>query len=208
MSAAARIPDWSAMLAWLAERVDTDERVALAAADHGDRWRYSNGRIWPSDESNHPGPLAAGDAVDLDDEHGQHIARHDPRRELDEVAAKRAMLADWQRSRDTWTGLYDRPAAELHADRMHPDYEYATTEGQRKAWYDIDVPPEGDGWERNTAAGRNGWERFDYTEESYWRRLLPEGERGRREPEPPRHIRHLTTAYRHEPGYRPEWAPE
>ncbi|WP_420032285.1 DUF6247 family protein [Streptomyces sp. cg28] len=66
--------------------------------------------------------------------------------------------------------------AELHARRAHPDYEYATTEGPRKQWDDIDVPPhdeEGEpepGWERNTDAGRDGWERFDYTEESYWRR--------------------------------------
>jgi len=60
--------------------------------------------------------------------------------------------------------------AELHARRAHPAYEYATTEGQRKAWDDADTPPEGEGWERNTDAGRNGWDRFDYTEESYWRR--------------------------------------
>lgn len=66
--------------------------------------------------------------------------------------------------------------AELHAMRAHPDFEYATTEGQRKQWDDVDTPPateEGDPdptWERNVDAGRDGWERFDYTEESYWRR--------------------------------------
>lgn len=63
--------------------------------------------------------------------------------------------------------------AELHARRQHPLWEYETTEGQRKSWDDADTPPEGDGWERNTDAGRNGWDRFDYTEESYWRRLRP-----------------------------------
>ena len=62
---------------------------------------------------------------------------------------------------------------ELHAARRHPLWEYATTEGQRKSWDDADTPPDGDGWERNTDAGRNGWDRFDYTEESYWRRLRP-----------------------------------
>lgn len=36
----------------------------------------------------------------------------------------------------------------------------------RKAWWAEDEPPEGDGWERNVDAGRNGWERFDYHEES------------------------------------------
>ncbi|MBX9425465.1 hypothetical protein [Streptomyces lateritius] len=66
--------------------------------------------------------------------------------------------------------------SELHARQAHPDWEYATTEGPRKRWHDIDVPPadeHGDPdptWQRNTDAGRMGWERFDYTEESYWRR--------------------------------------
>ncbi|WNN96019.1 hypothetical protein SEA_HIRKO_69 [Arthrobacter phage Hirko] len=67
----------------------------------------------------------------------------------------------------------------LHAERRHPAWEYATTEGPRKAWNDADTPPDGDGWERNTAAGRSGWDRFDYTEESYWRRL--------KAPTPPHH---------------------
>lgn len=65
------------------------------------------------------------------------------------------------------------PIEKLHELRLHPDFEYATTEGQRKAWYDSDVPPEGDGWVRNIHAGRDGWERFDYTEESYWMRPRP-----------------------------------
>lgn len=62
------------------------------------------------------------------------------------------------------------PEDQLHRDRAHPDWEYATTEGPRKQWYDEDVPPEGEGWVRNVEAGRDGWDRFDYTEESYWRR--------------------------------------
>ncbi|MFG3170547.1 hypothetical protein [Streptomyces sp. NPDC048200] len=68
--------------------------------------------------------------------------------------------------------------ARLHAERRHPDYEYATTTGPRKQWDDSDVPPYGDdgepdtSWESNVDAGQpgTGWERFDYTEESYWRR--------------------------------------
>ncbi|MFE2563053.1 hypothetical protein [Streptomyces mirabilis] len=69
-------------------------------------------------------------------------------------------------------------AARLHAERRHPAYEYATTSGPRKQWDDVDLPPHDDngepepGWERNVDAGMpgEGWERFDYTEESYWRR--------------------------------------
>jgi hypothetical protein len=66
--------------------------------------------------------------------------------------------------------------AELHARRAHPDFEYRTTTGPRKQWDEQNTPPvDADGnpdptWERNVDAGRDGWERFDYTEESYWRR--------------------------------------
>lgn len=69
-----------------------------------------------------------------------------------------------------------RPATkqQLHERFAHPGYEYATMQGPRKAWDNADDPPEGGGWERNTDAGRDGWERFDYHEESYWRRRRPE----------------------------------
>ncbi len=62
----------------------------------------------------------------------------------------------------------ERLEAFLHSRTMHPDYEYETTEGQRKAF--DESPPEGDGWKRNTHRGRNGWERFNYHEEAYWLR--------------------------------------
>lgn len=68
---------------------------------------------------------------------------------------------------------------ELHARGAHPEWEYRTTEGPRKQWDDADRPPsdeDGDpdpSWERNVDAGRDGWERWDYTEESYWRRRKP-----------------------------------
>ncbi|MFJ4365088.1 hypothetical protein ACIP4S_13145 [Streptomyces chartreusis] len=74
--------------------------------------------------------------------------------------------------------------AELHARFAHPAYEYRTTQGPRKQWDDAGTPPADDKgdpdptWERNTDAGRDGWERFDYTEESYWRRPLPEAAQG------------------------------
>lgn len=59
---------------------------------------------------------------------------------------------------------------ELHNFCRHPDYEYETTQGPRKSWTDEDMEPDGPRWERNVDRGRNGWERFDYHEESYWRR--------------------------------------
>ncbi|MER6488774.1 hypothetical protein ABT264_35160 [Streptomyces virginiae] len=70
----------------------------------------------------------------------------------------------------------------LHARQAHPGWEYATTEGPRKQWDYSDEPPSDDNgvpdptWQRNIDAGYpgEGWERFDYTEESYWRRPLAE----------------------------------
>jgi hypothetical protein len=57
-----------------------------------------------------------------------------------------------------------------------PGWEYETTQGPRKAWEHADTPPEGEGWERNTSLN-GGFERFEYVEESYWRRRVPTAER-------------------------------
>lgn len=64
--------------------------------------------------------------------------------------------------------------AVLHANEMHPDYEYETTTGPLKVSYDFS-PPEGDGWEKNIYRDQDGWERFDYHEEAYWMRRKPRG---------------------------------
>lgn len=64
----------------------------------------------------------------------------------------------------------------LHQRHAHPAYEYKTTEGQRKAWPYVDDPPPGDGWELNrTSFDPDAFQRLDYTEERYWRRLDPSG---------------------------------
>lgn len=135
-----------------------------------------------------------------------------PDRVREHIEAYLHILDDWQKELDQRAAIYHRPDAELHAQRMHPDYEYATTEGQRKAWDHSDEPPWGDNgpdytWERNTDAGRDGWERFEHTEESYWRRLLPEGKRGRKELAPPRHLLLLAQPFAHHPGYQEGWRP-
>ena len=62
--------------------------------------------------------------------------------------------------------------AVLHARFAHPDFEYEVTHGPR---WDMH-PPEGEGWELNTDFEDNGWCRFDYHEEAYWRRRKPEEE--------------------------------
>jgi hypothetical protein len=101
--------------------------------------------------------------------------------------------------------------SELHALESHPAWEYRTTSGPRKQWDDIDVPPHNDygdpepGWERNVDAGRNGWERWDYTEESYWRRLRPDGPLPARIP---RGLRILAQPFAGHPDHKgEEWAP-
>lgn len=103
--------------------------------------------------------------------------------------------------------------ARLHARFAHPGYEYRTTEGARKQWDGINCPPvdENGGpdptWERNIDAGHpgSGWERFDYTEESYWRRPRPGGVRP---PYIPRGLRILAQPFAGHPDHKGgEWAP-
>jgi hypothetical protein len=122
-------------------------------------------------------------------------------RMLAECAAKRAIIAC------SYFEPKDRPSDhELHLRSSHPAYEYRTTEGQRKRWDEADEPPEGEGWERNTDAGRDGWDRFEFTEESYWRRLKPEAERRDWKQYIPKELRALAAVYKDHPDYQEAWA--
>lgn len=114
------------------------------------------------------------------------------------------IAADWARAdelaRDPFEGLSDD---ELHQRRAHPAYEYRTTEGQRKAWDQVDEPPwddelgrPGDGWELNiTSRDTDAWERFDYIEERYWRRCRPGGPYVREVPREALELRARCEAY-------------
>lgn len=64
----------------------------------------------------------------------------------------------------------DRLREFLHTRLMHPDYEYAETDGQRKAW-DGEPDLTKEGWERNETPALDHWERYDYHEVRRWRRL-------------------------------------
>jgi hypothetical protein len=117
---------------------------------------------------------------------------NDPDSVLRRCAADKATVEEWlKQSADPYEGMNDD---EMHARCVHPAYEYAVTQGPRKAWDYADEPPDGDGWERNTAEGRDGWDRFDYTEESYWRRLRPGGPQLLQRPVP-YFIRNLLEGY-------------
>jgi len=137
-----------------------------------------------------------------------HIAANDPADVIADCDAKLALVDELEPPEEPREPETD---AQLHARFAHPAWEYRTTEGPRKQWDDIEVPPcddNGDpepGWERNLDAGRDGWERWDYTEESYWRRLRPDGPRP---PYIPCALRIMAQPFAGQPGHKgEEWAP-
>jgi hypothetical protein len=89
-------------------QLDDDERVARAAADWGETWRGDDGGIYPSDDSRHPGPLVVGPYGYLNDQHAEHIARFDPARILEEVAAGRADIASKRRIVEQYEAARDQ----------------------------------------------------------------------------------------------------
>lgn len=109
----------------------------------------------------------------------------------------------------------------LHEQRRHPDYEYLTVETGRKTDED-DSPPEDEGWEPNDFVrvlefpqapeggwsgeepieiGRRNWERFDHTEETYYRRLRDEP----RKPFINQTLRAIAGIWGSHEHYQPEW---
>lgn len=209
------------LFTFLSAHLDEDERGARAVHDNSapfdGQWTYVGG------------PEYGGD-VELQTDNGRslavlpggrtfkpgllpHIVRHDPARVLADVAAKRGIL-DLHAPRDPRPPKTD---AELHAEMAHPEWEYAITEGQRKQ-FDAGDPPDpdqyGTGWEVNTDKGDDGWERFRFTEEAYWRRRretpLPPAPTlcGHcRKRSPCQTIRLLGLPYVDDPEYRQEWRP-
>lgn len=201
---------------WFRAQLDEDERIARAAtwcedaaSWHAEPSPYdTRGKMqrWYVEDAMDDGVVSHVDPVASDDEGvARHIAEWDPARVLREIDTKRQLLDE----------LLPEPTepetdAELHARRAHPAYEYRTTEGARKQ-FDSSIPPADDNgdpdltWEVNVDAGRDGWDRFDYTEEAYWRRRLPEGQE--RKPYVPRWLRLLALPYNDRPGYCEEWRP-
>lgn len=134
-----------------------------------------------------------------------HIARHHPGRTLLECELKR-LIVDAHRPED----LSQYSDDELHSRFGHPEWEYTSVEVARKSGAD-DSPPD-DSWEPNdfidmgcapdgTPYPRRNWERFDYTEETYYRRRRTEPQK--------RGVPDLLVAmaklYSDHPDYRPEW---
>lgn len=186
---------------FLRARYQEQRQLAIAAKNDGEgKWDF------------HPlPPPAIGDDPDVYRaavNRALHIQAQQPDAVIADLDAKLALADELD---------YEPPAtedesdADLHARRAHPAWEYATTEGPRKQWDDADVPPANEAgepdstWERNVDAGRDGWERWDYTEESYWRRLRPDGPRP---PYIPRGLRILAQPFAGHPDHKgEEWAP-
>lgn len=193
---------------FLLARIDEDEAAAKAAfgepflssVDDG-VWEANTSSRSPNVTGTSYFSIEGGDPDCMTEGQAAHIARHDPARVLAECAAKRAII-DAQH----WEPQVRPTDTELHARAAHPAYEYETTEGPRKQWDNPEEPPEGEGWEPNTAKGyRDGWARLEYTEESYWRRLKPEAERKEWKQYIPIELRALAAVYADHPDYQPEW---
>lgn len=77
--------------------------------------------------------------------------------------------------RDLWLLYADAAIKAMSPEPVDDGWEYATTTGPRKAWYEAG-PPEGFGWEPDYSRGRpsEAWERFEYHEEMYWKRRKPQ----------------------------------
>lgn len=176
-----------------------DLLAAIDEAEHAARkategpWRTGAKGVWC-------GPMDRDWVAGCDPNDARHIALNgDPQRVVALCQAHRRIVEEWQATvHNPYEGKTDD---ELHQLQMHPRYEYATTEGQRKAWDYADEPPyrRGEGWELNiTSRNPDAFERFDYHEERYWRRRLPEGEGfdpGDWRPMIPSYIRHLASGY-------------
>lgn len=143
-------------------------------------------------------------------ESAEHIVANNPAVVIADCDAKLALIDEIEPPEEPGESETD---AQLHARFAHPAWEYRTTSGLRKQWDGIDDPPcddSGDpepGWERNLDAGMpgEGWERFDYTEESYWRRPRPDGPRT---PYIPKALRILAQPFTRHPDHKGEkWAP-
>lgn len=121
----------SDLTAFLTARLDEDEAAAKAAA--GPDWFLDSAedddkRDIRCPSTLYPGRLAVADGVHSED--AEHIARHDPTRVLREVAAKRAILGQYEDVAE-WDppqmvgALEDavRALAAVYSD--HPDYDQA-----------------------------------------------------------------------------------
>ncbi|MFJ3506032.1 DUF6221 family protein [Streptomyces luteogriseus] len=140
----------------------------------------------------------------------EFVSGYSPARVLADIEAKLAIVDELALPEEPRGPETD---ADLHARFAHPAWEYRTTTGPRKQWDGVDDPPcddEGNpepGWERNIDAGcpGEGWERFDYMEESYWRRRRSDWLR------PtciPRTLRLLAQPFAGHPDHKgEEWAP-
>lgn len=176
---------------FLDARIAEDERAARDAIESNDRARA----IYRA------GPVGATGDHNLEVNYDRDSVEISTVRILAECKAKRAIIAE-----HTPTDHSAKTDNELHALFSHPDYEYLTVETGRKSG-ENDDPPDSS-WEPNPIIymgadypPRN-WCRFDYTEETYYRRRRTTP---RPAPSPPLALRILAAVYANHPDYDPAW---
>jgi hypothetical protein len=113
------------LVEFLQARLSEDELIALAAVDGSPQWRSSYDYRDVKDEQGHY--VVQADARHPSVEQAAHMARHSPARVLADVAAKRAVIADYLRHEATGDllarGVVEdilRGLCSVHAE--HPDY--------------------------------------------------------------------------------------
>jgi hypothetical protein len=129
------------IIEFLRARIAEDEAAAMAAADGP--WEHDE-HLGDHAVTSVIGAVATASnvypegAVGLEEADAAHIARHDPARVLREVAAKRAIIEEWEVDYidNPCTQLPDARAARLALHVIatvysdHPDYDPAWTWGQ------------------------------------------------------------------------------
>ncbi|MFF3928245.1 DUF6221 family protein [Streptomyces hirsutus] len=148
------------LVRWLGQQLDTDERIARAAADElgglplGGEWTYDGQYVLAAHER---GLVAVGSQDFMTVENGRHIAEHDPARALREIDAKREVIAKYTKAvermaelaslcerlkadgKDTFMPEMDRATAIHRRDVLHEVLQlhalpYADRPGFKESW--------------------------------------------------------------------------
>ena len=131
-------PSWAdgdaedALASFLLARLDEDEAAARAATQGG--WRADGEDIVLVSDDPHWNGTCIANASGYD---GDHIARHDPVRVLREVAAKRAILRDYQDCAEAaeYAGEIMRAARDAYArSLMHLSAAWIGHADYRQEW--------------------------------------------------------------------------
>jgi hypothetical protein len=129
------------LIIWLRTQYDADERIATSAAGAYPHWVASSGAVCQQDTGG-SGYLATGPyETDLDEDVIEHMVLHDPARVLADIAAKRAILDEYERAsaavpedEQLWNTSENGYRAGLATAIEHLATAYADRPGWREEW--------------------------------------------------------------------------